>query len=208
MTPRSRIGIGRALIVVGGLLLIVWAVTEIDARWFQARNARRLESLLGPSHAGLSDVARSTRREAAASGLVGRIEIERLGISAMVVEGTGGRELRRGVGHIPRTAFPGELGNVGLAGHRDSYFRALHGVELGDQIALHTPDGTFAYEVDSILVVRPSRYDLLADDGERRLTLVTCYPFYYVGPAPKRFIVRARAVEAATARVPRSGAGG
>ena len=141
--------------------------------------------------------AAGTRREAQSSGLVGRIEIERVGLSAIVVEGTTATALRRGVGHVSGTAYPGEAGNVALAGHRDSFFRLLSQVESGDRITLTTPDGCFAYLVDSVLVVGPRRGDLLRGNHEPRLTLVTCYPFYYVGPAPRRFVVVAHALEEA-----------
>src|SRR5262249_36173363 len=91
-----------------------------------------------------------------------------------------------------RTPYPGEPGNVVLAGHRDTYFRDLKDVVTGDLIRITTPDGDYDYQVDSILVVEPDRGDLLGDTGQPSLTLVTCYPFYWVGPAPQRFIIRAR----------------
>ena len=102
------------------------------------------------------------------------------------------RTLGSGVGHVASTAFPGERGNVGLAGHRDTYFRALAKTKQGDRIVLRTPDGAFRYVVESVLIVPPKRGDLLARGHDARLTLVTCYPFHYVGPAPKRFVVQAR----------------
>ncbi len=122
--------------------------------------------------------------------LVGRIEIGRLGISAIMLSGTTARTLRRAVGHIPGTALPGEAGNVGLAGHRDSFFRELNGIMAGDTISLATPHGDLHYQVDSVFVVDPEDVHVLAPPpaGEM-VTLVTCYPFHYVGPAPRRFIV-------------------
>jgi sortase A len=113
-----------------------------------------------------------------------------------VVEGTTSRSLRRGVGHLEPSAFPGEHGNVDLAGHRDTYFRELEGIAPGDRVLLTTPDGRFEYRVEWVRVVTPDRTDLLAPTGSRQLTLVTCYPFDWIGPAPKRFVVRARAVRA------------
>ena len=109
----------------------------------------------------------------------------------MVVEGTTDRALLHGIGHLEHTAFPGEAGNVTLAGHRDTYFRRLKGVTRGDTIRVSTPDGSFAYHVDSVLVVKPDRTDLLDPTPSPVLTLVTCYPFHWIGPAPDRFIVRA-----------------
>lgn len=123
--------------------------------------------------------------------LVGRIDIGRLEISAIMLSGTTGRTLRRAVGHIPGTALPGEAGNVGLAGHRDSFFRELSGILAGDTISMVTPHGDLHYQVDSVFVVDPEDVHVLAPPptGEM-VTLVTCYPFYYVGPAPRRFIVQ------------------
>lgn len=129
--------------------------------------------------------------------LVGRVEIDRLDISALVLHGSEAGTLRRAVGHIPGTARPGEPGNVGLAGHRDSFFRPLEGISEGDRVILTTPHGTFEYAVDSTMVVQPADVHVLDPPASgEMLTLVTCYPFYYVGPAPDRFIVHARRVDA------------
>jgi len=102
--------------------------------------------------------------------------------------------LRRAVGHLPGTALPGEPGNVVLAGHRDPFFRPLKDVRPGDAVELTTPQGRFEYTVEDTQVVEPGRTDLLDPAGRARLTLVTCYPFYLVGNAPDRFVVRARQV--------------
>jgi LPXTG-site transpeptidase (sortase) family protein len=126
--------------------------------------------------------------------LIGRIKIPRVGVSALVLHGVGSRTLRRGVGHIPGTAQPDMNGNVGLAGHRDSFFRGLKDISKNDTIELATLDGTFEYKVEWIKIVRPKDTQVLEDEGGAALTLVTCYPFYYVGSAPKRFIVRARRI--------------
>jgi sortase A len=131
---------------------------------------------------------------AATDGLIGRIEIPRLLLSAVVVEGVDKTTLRRAVGHIPGTALPGQSGNVGLAGHRDTFFRSLKDVRIKDEVQFSTLKGDFKYEVVSLRVVEPDNVGVLAPSGENVLTLVTCYPFYYVGPAPKRWIVRANQV--------------
>jgi sortase A len=112
-----------------------------------------------------------------------------------VADGADATTLRRAVGHVPWTAFPGEQGNVGLAGHRDSFFRKLEGVRKNDLIRVSTPDGIYAYRVESTTVVEKRRVDVLAPSPSPQLTLVTCFPFHYVGSAPKRFIVRARQIE-------------
>jgi sortase A len=129
-----------------------------------------------------------------AGSLIGRIEIPRLALSVVVVEGVDRISLRRAVGHIPGTALPGEAGNVGLAGHRDTFFRQLKDVKIDDEIQISTPTGNFKYQVGALRIVDPENVGVLAQSGENVLTLVTCYPFYFVGPAPKRWIVRARQV--------------
>lgn len=126
--------------------------------------------------------------------LIGRIKIPRIDVSALVLHGVGSRTLRRGVGHIPGTALPTVEGNVGLAGHRDSFFRGLKDIRKNDTIELTTLEGTFEYEVEWIKIVRPKDTHVLEGEGGAELTLVTCYPFYYVGSAPKRYIVRARRI--------------
>lgn len=126
--------------------------------------------------------------------LIGRIKIPRVGVSALVLEGVRSRTLRRGVGRIPGTSLPDLDGNVGLAGHRDSFFRGLKDIRKNDIIELKTPEGIFEYKVEWTKIVRPKDTHVLEDEGTPALTLVTCYPFYYVGSAPKRFIVRAHRV--------------
>jgi sortase A len=115
----------------------------------------------------------------------------------MVREGADERTLSRAVGHIPGTALPGNVGNVGLAGHRDTFFRALRNIRADDTIELETTAGTYRYIVKSTRIVTPRDVSVLEASGGETLTLVTCYPFYYVGSAPKRFIVHAALVHEA-----------
>jgi sortase A len=109
----------------------------------------------------------------------------------MVREGADEGTLSRAVGHIPGTALPGNIGNVGLAGHRDTFFRALRNIRSDDTIEVQTTAGTYRYKVKSTRIVAPRDVSVLQASGGETLTLVTCYPFYYVGSAPKRFIVHA-----------------
>jgi sortase A len=133
-------------------------------------------------------------RNVSEGSVLGQIEVPRLGITGIVAEGVSSDVLQHAVGHIPQTALPGELGNVGLAGHRDTFFRSLRKVQAGDAIALKTPAGRFEYRVAATLIVTPEDTQVLEPSGERTLTLVTCFPFSYIGAAPDRFIVRARFV--------------
>lgn len=124
-------------------------------------------------------------------GVVGRISIPRLHIAAMVEEGVDSTTLDRAVGHIPGTALPGEKGNVGIAGHRDTFFRALKDLQPHDRIDFTTRTGRYHYTVESLSVVEPDNVSVLKSTGARALTIVTCFPFQYIGNAPRRFIVRA-----------------
>ena len=125
---------------------------------------------------------------------IGKLTIGSVGISAMVLEGADSETLNVAPGHIPGTALPQENGNVAIAGHRDTFFRNLEKLRDGDSITLTTLTGVYWYRVDSMEVVDPARLDVLAPTKEPTLTLVTCYPFHMIGPAPKRFIVRGHLV--------------
>jgi len=196
----------RALFASAFLLLGYCGFALVDAWIFQARESRNLDRQLRDRRAASEGVPQpkfSTSPKggpaAAADGLIGRIEIPRLLLSVVVVEGIGRNTLRRAVGHIPGTALPGEAGNVELAGHRDTFFRPLKDLRIKDEIQFSTLKGDFKYEVESLRVVEPDNIGVLAASGENVLTMVTCYPFYYVGPAPKRWIVMARQVSPQTA---------
>jgi sortase A len=161
----------------------------VDGWTFQNRERHHFEQLLQTRQ-----VSNGALPQAADAGLIGRIEIPRLGLSVMVMEGTTGTVLRHAVGHIQGTALPGQPGNVGLSGHRDTFFRPLRKIQRNDIITLTTLAGEYRYRVVSIRVVSPSDVSVLEKGSSEVLTLVTCYPFYFVGPAPNRFIVRAERV--------------
>lgn len=123
-----------------------------------------------------------------------RLSIARLGGEWVVVEGADRQELRKGPGHLTNTALPGTRGNCVIAGHRDTQFRILKEVEIGENIAIEIEGHTYTYRVTDRRVVSPSDTRSLYPTATPTLTLVTCYPFYYVGPAPKRFVIRAELV--------------
>jgi sortase A len=123
--------------------------------------------------------------------VLGRIEIPRLGLMVAILEGTTSRTLNVGVGHIKGTALPGEQGNIGIAGHRDTYFRALKNIQMGDEIRVQTATGLSRYKVNWVQIIAPDDIQVLAPSASSTLTLVTCYPFYFIGAAPKRFVVHA-----------------
>jgi len=128
------------------------------------------------------------------NGLIGRVSIPRLRLTAIVREGTAEKTLSLAAGHIPGTALPGVNGNVAIAGHRDTLFRGLRGIQKGDVIEFEALNGSFQYHVDSTEIVTPEDVGVLNPGPQPELTLVTCYPFDYIGSAPKRFIVKASQV--------------
>jgi sortase A len=127
--------------------------------------------------------------------VIGEIQVPRLGFNAIVVQGDSPANLRRAVGHLSKSALPGEWGNIALAGHRDTFFRPLRDIRLGDEIRFKTRERSFEYRVESIEVVAPNNIQVLEPSTGHDLTFITCFPFHYVGPAPKRFVVRAREVD-------------
>lgn len=126
--------------------------------------------------------------------IVGRLLIPALDMNVMVLEGTDRWTLNRAAGHIEGTALPGQTGNVGISAHRDGFFRSLSRISQGDEISLVTLERIYTYQVESTQIVSPSETQVLEQSAKPILTLVTCYPFYFVGEAPQRFIVQARLV--------------
>ncbi len=176
-----------SVFLLGGLLAVgYYLFVSADAHIYQAYLSRRFDQILkGGGNRGSAIKAGS---------LIGRMEVPRLGLSAMVLEGDDAPMLRRGIGHIPGTALPGGWGNIAIAGHRDTFFRTLRGVRANDIITLTTATGRYRYRVESIEVVTPEHTEVLEASAQPTLTLVTCYPFSFVGAAPDRFVVRARLV--------------
>jgi sortase A len=126
---------------------------------------------------------------------VGILRIPKVDIEAPVLEGTDDLTLNRGVGRIDGTARVGENGNIGIAGHRDGFFRGLKDVSTGDKIELITREGTQTYIIDRIVIVERADVSVLAPRDRSSVTLVTCYPFYFIGSAPQRYIVQASLAE-------------
>jgi sortase A len=138
--------------------------------------------------------------------VLGRVQIDRLGLSAIVREGVDEKTLSRAIGHLPYTAMPGQTGNFAIAAHRDTLFRALKDIRRGDRVSFQSDHGSYTYEVVSTKIVRPSDLSVVQPQGtDKLLTMITCYPFYYVGSAPKRFIVKAKLVEGSAGAQGRTG---
>ena len=182
------------LLLLTGVLLLAWYGSLLGESWlFQKTAGRQLDARIADLRQSSPAVPTSASPETT-PGLIGRLEVSRLGVSVVVMEGVGDKTLRHAIGHIPGTALPGQPGNVGIAGHRDTFFRPLQGIRDEDIVSISTPNGEFRYRVVSTRIVSPDDVSVLESGTKEVLTLVTCYPFYFVGAAPDRFIVRAQRV--------------
>jgi sortase A len=178
----------RFFVIAGTLALSYVAVTLLYARIYQKVANNTLEQQMHAQELHTVSLPRSAVKE---GDLLGRIEIPRLKVKVAIFEGTSSQTLRLGVGHIGGTALPGEPGNIGIAGHRDTYFRALKDIRPDDEIQIQTATGVARYAVDWIQITAPGDSDILPHKSGSALTLVTCYPFYFVGSAPERYVVHA-----------------
>jgi sortase A len=187
----SRLG-SYFFMAVGLLALGYAAYIVVDAHAYQAYEQSKFEDVsIKEPPAPLME-----------GGVIGEIQVPRLQLKAIVVQGDSHTILRRAVGHIPETALPGAPGNVVLAGHRDTFFRPLRNIRLGDAITFKTSDGAFQYLVESTEVVPASAVEVLNATAGRTLTLITCYPFDYIGPAPNRYVVHAREIVSSSIQAP------
>ena len=185
---------------IGAVALCDWTWVTVGAKRFQATESRRFDEKVNTAQAQTGIRRPQPRASAAqfeppvAGSALARLTIPDLGVAWIVVEGVSHRDLRMGPGHIPGTSFPGKPGNIGIAGHRDTVFRPLRSVRKGQIITLTTLQGEDQYRVAFTAVVSPQDTQVLKRTSRDTLTLVTCYPFDFVGPAPKRFIVEAERV--------------
>lgn len=184
-----------AALVLGGW----WLSAQAAAVWTDRARHGALEAPRADAEPVVADIAPSVEVPFAwpvlePGATVGRIVIPRVDIDALILEGDEEAVLSRAVGHLGDTALPGQGGTVALAGHRDSFFQPLEHIAIGDRIVLQTPAGDLRYRVAATRIVAPTALDVLADRGREHLTLITCYPFRYIGPAPQRFIVDAEPV--------------
>ncbi len=175
-----------ALLGIGLGCLGTYGFVTIEGRLAQREQAARFErDAAAPSPA--PDVA-------TAGSLVGMLDVPRLRLSTPVIEGDDDQALQAAVGHLPDTPLPWQPGNSALAGHRDGLFRPLRRVTVGDAITFRTTREVFHYQVTGTAIVQPDDLHVLAPRARDTLTLITCYPFSFVGPAPQRFVVHAERV--------------
>jgi len=193
-TATKRLAVIEGLLIVGAVVCLCWCVFVVVRAWrYQSRHI--------PATSTAPVIKTPVEKPAGPRSLaigepMGRIEVPRLHVSAAVANGDDDGTLRLAIGHLPDTPFPWEAGNSALAGHRDTFFRELRNIRVGDDMRVTTPYGDFNYQVLRTVIVTPDDLSVLEPTAEPTLTLVTCYPFSYVGHAPKRFIVQAVRVEA------------
>ncbi len=189
---RGNIGLrwlSRVFLMAGAVVLASCVYIWADAHVYQALESRRFDR---PSPAYTNGRAADCSTSAKGdSSSIGQLHIPRIGLSVVVLEGDDARTLRRGAGHIPGSAWAGHEGNLAIAGHRDTFFRGLRDIRKDDEIELTTLNGSYVYRVESIQIVGFSDMQVLDRTDESVLTLITCFPFSYIGPAPSRFVVRA-----------------
>jgi len=190
------------LTLAGIVGVLVWAWGLFEPALYQHIQKDRFEQYRdGVAQLPPAEHARPGRMwniqpvEPAPSGLferdprvLGEMDVPRLEWNVMIREGMDDATLRKAAGHVPATAFPGEPGNFVVLGHRDTLFRPLRGLEQGDHVVVRTMDGEFDYSIDRIEVVPPEDVKLVGGPAERAITLVTCFPFDFLGPAPRRFV--------------------
>ncbi len=204
----------RCLLVAGGMLLVIWLWAFLDGKissrfalWSfanaQAAAVQKNDASKSSSSIGNVDFSLWAEKRiqaykdsllVASSLPVAVLEIDKVKIRVPVFEGTDDLTLNRGVGRIAGTAMPGVAGNIGIAGHRDGFFRGLKDISVGDEVDLVTKTERAAYIVDQIEIVDPTDVSVLQPRAASSVTLVTCYPFYFVGDAPQRFINHASIV--------------
>ena len=183
-------------IFIGGVACVTWVyVTWKEAKFYQLYARTEFRQMVhvakSPPVAELPRVPASNRP---IEPVIGLLDIPRLDVSVVVLEGDDDQTLRLAVGHLPDTPLPWDDGNMSMAGHRDTFFRALRQLHVGDNIQIVTTRGTFDYRVSHMVIVGPEELSVLRPDDGTALTLITCYPFTYLGNAPQRFVVQAERV--------------
>jgi sortase A len=206
-----RIWIERLLLVLGFGLLVIYGAARLDSFFSSQTALNRFSAIASLSTSTSDDDAevvapsrvdfspRDEHREQAYEGSSNKpssaplavLHIAKIGLVVPLLDGTDGLTLNHAVGRISGTARPGEPGNIGIAGHRDGFFRGLKDIVIGDTIDLKTPQGTTTYTVDDINIVSPNDASVLGPRPAPSLTLITCYPFYFIGRAPRRYVVHA-----------------
>ncbi len=181
------------LLIAGGMCLFYLGARDyLGARIGQSEAARNFEQPVLDIPETRAATQPAAFHAVPRGETLAKLKIPRLDTELYVIEGDSARELRRGPGHLAGTALPGTSGNCVIAGHRDTHFRVLKDIREGDDIVLQTAAGQFLYRVRRTRIVEPENTGPLQPSSNAQLNLITCYPFYYVGSAPKRFVVEAQ----------------
>jgi sortase A len=182
----------RGFLLGTGILCVgYWSYATLHSEIVNARDTARLARMIRADAEKADADFGDSSRTPGAGALLGRIDIPRVGVDTVVLEGTESDWLSVAAGHVVGTALPGSKGNVVIAAHRDSFFRGLRRIRVGDLITLTTPRRRLHYVVAGTDIIDPSDTGVLRDSANPTLTLLTCYPFHYIGSAPKRFVVHA-----------------
>jgi sortase A len=187
-------GVQRLLLWAGVAMLAYAGGTTAYSEAFQRYQSRQLEQAAGSQAEGHGAAPVEEARDLYEGDVVGKLEVPRIGLSVIVLQGIEESTLKVGAGHVPGTPLPAVGGNVVIAAHRDTFFRKLNVIVPGDRIRLSIGTRKYEYVVDTMEIVDPENPQIMQSRAYSELTLITCYPFYFVGNAPKRFIVRARPV--------------
>lgn len=190
--PTVLLWIERLLLAAGGALAVWCLAILVEARFTNTLPPPVTVTMTVPDEG--DETATRSRPRPAVGSVIGRLEAPTLHITTTVLEGSDDATLGRGSGHIEETPLPGEKGNVGIAGHRDTIFRPLKHAKAGDPLILTTADAVYRYRITKTFIVNPDDVYVLDPTSTPTLTLVTCYPFEFIGHAPRRFIVNAELV--------------
>lgn len=179
-------------LIVAGVLLLGYVGGEY---WATYRSQKNLEAAWQTQTAALNTSNQTHQLSISPEQMLTRLVVTKIGIDAIVVEGASRKDLSEGPGHMKQTAEPGETGNAVVTGHRDTFFRHIHELAKGDQIQVQRNGRNFVYEVTGRRIVMPEDISVINPTKDAELTLITCYPTYYIGPAPKRLVVFSRLIE-------------
>jgi sortase A len=179
-------------LVIIGLVLLGYVGSEY---WGMYRSQKNLEAAWTQQAVVLSAADQASQQRIAPEQMLTRLTVAKIGIDAIVVEGASRKDLSEGPGHMKQTAEPGETGNAVITGHRDTFFRHIHELTKGDQVQVQRNGRNFIYEVTGKRIVMPEDISVINPTSDPELTLITCYPTYYIGPAPKRLVVFSKLVE-------------
>ena len=194
-STRGRVWLYRGLIALGVACLITYGLFTLRTAQYQRKAKADLEEMITVQRPPENFEQPPDSKPLETGELIGRVDIPRLKLSAAVAEGDDDKTLGKAVGHLPDTPLPWERrGNVGLAAHRDGLFRRLEQIRLEDEVRVVTPRGEYHYRVKKTRIVDPDDVWVLAPTDRPTVTLITCYPFSFVGNAPQRFIVQAELV--------------